>query len=243
MVETALRIQKFLAEQGVASRRAAETMIEEGRVTVDGRTATLGQKIVPGQDVVTVDGRTIRPKPRKSLTIAVHKPKGVLCSNRDPHHERTIFDLLPPHLRGERLFCVGRLDKESEGLVLLTSDGALAQRVTHPSNRIVKRYRVELDRPYDPADTPRLLKGIVWEGERLKAERVIPNPYNAPEAKRKIEIHLEHGRKREIRRLLFGIGYSVQRLQRFQIGRFTLRGINRGSVKVLQPREIERLFG
>lgn len=238
-----LRLQKYLADRGVASRRTAEEMIAEGRVTVDGEVASIGRKVTPGKETVVVDGATVRHRPVRSLTLALHKPKGFLCSNRDPHHDRTLFDLLPPEFRGERLFCVGRLDKESEGLVILTSDGGLAQRVSHPSHRVIKRYRVELDKPFDSADIPKLLKGIVWEGERLKAEKVVPNPHKHASAKRSIEIHLEHGKKREIRRLLFALGYNVTRLQRFQIGRLTVRGLSRGAFKVLGPDDINRLFG
>lgn len=243
MDSKSLRLQKYLADRGIASRRAAEAMIAEGRVTVDGEVAAPGRKIVPGKETVAVDGAVVRRRPVRSLTLALNKPRGFLCSNRDPHHERTLFDLLPPEFRKERLFCVGRLDKESEGLVLLTSDGSLAQRVSHPSHRIIKRYRAELDRAFDPMDTPKLLKGIVWEGERLKAEKVVPNPHRHAAAKRSVEIHLEHGKKREIRRLLFALGYTVTRLQRFQIGRFTVRGLSRGAFKVLGPEDIDRLFG
>jgi 23S rRNA pseudouridine2605 synthase len=242
--EEGVRLQKFLADQGVGSRRAIEAMIEEGRITVDGAPAVIGQKVQPESHVVEVDGRTIRPRATRSVVIALNKPKGVLCSHSDPHHTgKTVFDLVPSVMRGERLFFVGRLDKDSEGLVLLTSDGAFAQKVAHPSKGVVKRYRVELDKNFDTADIPKMLAGVNWEGERLQADKVIPNPHRVVNSQRQIEVHLTHGRKREIRRLLYAFGYEVKRLERFQIGRLTLRGLPKGRCKILNPGEIERLFG
>lgn len=236
-----VRLQKFMADEGVASRRQSEVMIEEGQVEVDGKIAELGTKVDPAKNVVTVNGKRIGGRGHKAtLVLAVHKPRGYLCSNRDPHHERTVFTLLPPSLAKERLFCAGRLDKESEGLVILTNDGALSQRLTHPSNQIVKRYRVLLDRPFDLKHTRNLLQGITWEGERLKVEKVIPEKVTTEI--RRLELHLGHGKKREIRRLLIALGYGVKRLQRFQIGGLKLRGIASGRAKVLQEDEIEQLF-
>ena len=177
----------------------------------------------------------------KKLVLAVHKPRGLLCSNADPHHEKTVFDLVPASLDAGRLFCAGRLDKESEGLLILTNDGALAQKLTHPSHRVVKRYRVTLDKPFDEKHIKNLLEGITWEGERLKVEKVIPDRHIGPITK--LELHLNHGKKREIRRLLIALGYGVKRLQRFQIGRLPLRGITKGKCRILNDDEVARLFG
>src|SRR5690606_35062256 len=114
-----IRLQKFLADTGVCSRRAAEAMIAAGEVFVNGKQAETGQKVVPGVDKVTVNGRTVRARPQPKMTLAVNKPRGLICSNEDPHNPETIFSLLPPELARLRFFCAGRLDKDSEGLVIL----------------------------------------------------------------------------------------------------------------------------
>lgn len=215
-------------------------MIEEGRVTVNGRLAELGSKVVPGVDRISLDEHPVQANETPSLVIAIHKPRGYLCSNADPHHERTIFNLLPSHLDGERLFCAGRLDKESEGLLILTNDGSITQRLTHPSHRVIKRYAVTLDQPFQEKHTKNLLSGITWEGERLKVEKVVPKKRGGEI--RHLEVHMQHGKKREIRRLFHALGYEVKRLQRFQIGNLHLRGLGLGKCKRLGAHEIEQLF-
>ncbi len=237
-----VRLQKFMADMGVCSRRAAEELISNGEVVVDGKPAQLGQKITPGVERVVVRGKTIKPVARPTLTLLMNKPRGVVCTNSDPFGNRTVFDLLPPPAQKERLFCAGRLDKDSEGMLILTNDGALAQRLTHPSNRVIKRYRVLLTRPFNPEHTRVMLNGMDVEGERLKVERIIQiKRSQAPE--RDLEVHLEHGRKREIRRLFEALGYRVERLARFQIGRLQLRGVSPGRARPLSQMEIEMLFG
>jgi 23S rRNA pseudouridine2605 synthase len=240
MESTSVRLQKFLADQGIASRRQAEQMIEDGRVTVNGRIAEIGMKITPGKDRVSVDESPIHVAELKSVVLAVHKPRGYLCSNADPHHDRTVFQLVPPNIEVERLFCAGRLDKESEGLLILTNDGAISQRLTHPSHRVIKRYAVTLDQPFQEKHTRNLLSGITWEGERLKVEKVIPKKRGGDI--RHLEVHMQHGKKREIRRLFHALGYEVKRLQRFQIGSLHLRGLGLGKCKRLGQHEIEQLF-
>src|SRR5258708_616253 len=143
-----LRIQKFIADAGICSRRAAEALIAAGEVYVNGQKATVGQKIEPGTDKVSVRGKAIRPLAQPKMTFVMHKPRGVICSNSDPHEDKTIFDLLPREWAKLRLFCAGRLDKDSEGLVILTSDGDLAHKLMHPSNLVVKRYYVSLEEPF-----------------------------------------------------------------------------------------------
>jgi len=239
MPDDSIRLQKFIADTGIASRRQAEAMIEEGRLTINGIPAKLGSKVVPGKDRVHLDGGVIHASKHVPVVLALNKPKGLLCSNRDPHHSKTVFDLVPPSLNAGRLFCSGRLDKESEGLLILTNDGALSQKLTHPSHRVIKRYRVTIDRPLNPRHIKNLLEGITWEGERLKVEKVIPEKSHDST---KLEVHLQHGKKREIRRLFIALGYGVTRLIRFQIGKLTIRGIGPGKVKQLTNAEIELLF-
>lgn len=237
-----VRIQKFLADAGVCSRRAAETLVREGEVWVNGAVATLGQKVVPGSDRVTVNGKTIRSQPQPKVTLAMHKPRGLVCSNDDPHNAETVFTVLPRDFDRLRFFCAGRLDKDSEGLVILTTDGDLAQKLTHPSNVVVKRYQVTLEKPFPASRKPALIKGIIVEGERLKVERATLIAPDREGASKNIDVHMHHGKKREIRQLFIGLGYEVKRLRRYQIGALQLKGLPLRSVRVLKDGDIQKLF-
>jgi 23S rRNA pseudouridine2605 synthase len=237
-----IRLQKYLADAGVCSRRAAEVMIASGEVWVNGTQAKLGQKILPGIDKVTANGKSVRAAAQPKVTLAMNKPRGLICSNEDPHHEETIFTVLPRDFSKLRFFCAGRLDKDSEGLVILTTDGDLAHRLMHPSNVVVKRYYVELKQPFPSARVPLLLKGIMFDGERLKVERAaLVNP-GVAQASTQLDVHMHHGKKREIRQLFTALGYDVKRLRRYQIGAFPLRGIPLHAVKQLSNKEIALLF-
>lgn len=239
---SAVRLQKFIADAGVCSRRVAEALISDGEVTVNGKRAKIGTKIAPGVDTVVVSGTQIRMPKVSRVTIAVNKPRGLICSNRDPHHSKTIFDLLPPQLARLRLFCAGRLDKESEGLVILTTDGDLANRLMHPSGLIVKHYRVSLKEPYPKSAIAKLTRGITIEGERYKVERArIIGPSKAQEST-EVDVQMHHGKKREIRQLFTALGHDVKRLRRYQIGKFSLRGFPLRSVKILTDSEIASLM-
>ena len=243
MPDTTVRLQKFLADAGICSRRAAEQLIAQGEVLVNGRPAELGQKIDPASDKITVDGRQVRAAAvQPKITVAVHKPRGLICSNDDPHNPETVFALLPPKLAQHRFFCAGRLDKDSEGLVILTTDGDLAQRLTHPSNEVTKRYLVILERGFPREKIHRLKNGIIADGERLKVEYanlINPGPGGLATS---LDVHMHHGKKREIRQLFLGLGYPVKRLKRYQIGAFSLRGISARAGKQMSPAEIESLF-
>jgi 23S rRNA pseudouridine2605 synthase len=237
-----VRLQKYLADAGVCSRRQAEAMIAQGEVWVDGAAATLGQKIIPGVSRVTCAGKPVRGTPQPRVTLAVHKPRGLVCSNDDPHNDETIFDLLPRELAPLRFFCAGRLDKDSEGLVIITTDGDLANRLMHPSNIVVKRYHVILKQPFSQSRLPQLIKGIMYEGERLKVERAaLVNP-GADQSSTDLDVHMHHGKKREIRLLFTALGYDVKRLRRYQIGAFRLKGIPLRAMKQLTSREVALLF-
>ena len=237
-----VRIHKYMADMGLCSRREAEQMIRDGMVTVDGVPATIGQKVDPQAQRVVVEGRTLRPSQMpKAVTLLMNKPRGVICTNDDPFHSRTVFDILPPVYAEMRLFCAGRLDKDSEGMLILTSDGDLAQRLMHPSQNVIKRYRVLLTKPFDPQHIRVLLNGIEVEGERLSAEKIIVFK-KTPTPGRDLEIHLVHGRKREIRRMMEALGYYVERLARFQIGSLRLRGIGPGHVRQLSKTDMDLLF-
>lgn len=236
-----IRLQKYLADAGVCSRRAAEALIAAGEVWVNGKAATIGQKIIPGSDRVTVEGKGVKAVAQPKMTLAVHKPRGLVCSNDDPHNSATVFDLLPNELNRLRFFCAGRLDKDSEGLVILTTDGDLANKLMHPSNVVVKRYHVKLETPFPHERIPRLRTGIVIEGERLQVERAaLVNP--SRNASTDLDVWMHHGKKREIRQLFLALGHPVKRLKRYQIGALALRGIPSRAGKQLSPAEIESLF-
>ncbi len=237
-----IRVQKFIADAGVCSRRAAEALIAQGQVWVNGAAATLGQKVTPGIDKVTVNGKPVRTTSQPRITVAVHKPRGLVCSNDDPHHAATVFELLPREFSKFRFFCAGRLDLESEGLVILTTDGDLAHRLMHPSNTVVKRYHVTLKQPFPGSRLMQLVRGVMVEGERLQVERAaLVNP-RPDQTAHDLDVHLHHGKKREIRQLFTALGYEVKRLRRYQIGALHLKGIPLRAGKVLSTKDIQSLF-
>lgn len=236
------RIQKLIANSGLCSRREAERRIKEGRVRVNGKIAQVGDKAIPGI-AIFVNNKPILQNRENSTTLLMNKPKGVQCTNSDPYAGQTVFDLLPPNLQSQRLFCAGRLDKDSEGLLIITNNGELAHRLTHPGTRIVKRYRVVLHRDFNKEDIPKLLRGVDYEGNFLRVEKVIPAPEVGKDHKCRLEVHLHHGKKREVRRLFEANHYFVRKLVRIQIGGIVLKNIPRGGIKILGKNDIERLFG
>jgi len=237
-----VRVQKYLADQGLCSRRAAEERIRQGEVSVNGRPAKLGDKVTPGQDRVALGGRPVRRRRIEQVVLAINKPRGYVCSNEDPHNAKTVFDLLPRELAGERLFCAGRLDKDSEGLVILSNDGELANRLMRPASGALKRYRVSLKQPFPKAKLPKLLRGVVIDGERLKVERAALAGDRSKEASKELELAMVHGKKREIRRLLSLLGFDVRRLKRYQIGRYSIKGVPLGGGVKLARAMIAKLF-
>lgn len=232
-----IRIQKFLSECEVCSRRAAERAIAEGEVRVNGRPAELGQKVRPGRDLVSFRGEVVRPRRRRSVLILLHKPVGYVCSNADPNGDRTVFELLPLY-SGRKLFCCGRLDKDSEGLLILSSHGELAQRICHPSNRLEKFYRLWLDRNFDWSRKRMLLDGIEDGGEVLAVHRILPSASRGS----LLELSLIDGKKRHLRRLMACLGYRVRRLLRYRIGDFTLEGLKPGRYRELSESRQRRLL-
>lgn len=237
-----IRVQKFIADAGVCSRRAAEALIAQGEIWINGTAATLGQKVIPGIDKVTVRGKPVRPTAQPRITVAVHKPRGLVCSNDDPHHSATVFELLPREYAKFRFFCAGRLDLDSEGLVILTTDGDLANRLMHPSNTVVKRYHVVLKTPFASGRLPQLIRGVTVEGERLKVERAALINADAGQCSTDLDVHMHHGKKREIRQLFTALGFDVKRLRRYQIGALKLKGIPLRAGKLLSTKEVESLF-
>ncbi|WP_460171855.1 pseudouridine synthase [Thermus sp. FJN-A] len=226
-----MRLQAFLARAGVASRRNAEDLIRQGRVRVNGVVASLGQK-VGLEDLVEVDGKRVEP-PKARLVLALHKPKGYTTTRRDPHARHTVYELLPD-IPG--LHPVGRLDRDSEGLLLFSNDGDLTFRLTHPRFGVRKVYRVWTERGTLPEGVcQRLLKGILLEDGPAQALACRPAPGGA-------FLTLAEGRKREVRRMLRAVGYPVRRLLRVQIGPIRLGDLPPGRWRLLSEEEVAALL-
>ena len=234
-----VRLQKFLAESGVASRRASEQYILDGRVSVNGHIVReLGTKVDPDADRVQVDGKPIRPQ--KKLYIAFNKPRGCLCTRSDETGDRPLLsNFLPPHYK--HLQTVGRLDYDSEGLILLTNDGEFSVRVSHPRYGIRKIYNVLIAGTLDEAAQRQILKGVFSEGEVLKATRI--KLLGARSGQSLIEMELAEGKNREIRRIFGALGISIKRLQRVRIGKIRLGDLAIGKWRTLTSAEIKSLLG
>jgi len=238
-----MRIQKYLSQCGVCSRRDAEEKILDGLVTVNGQLAQIGQDIDENNDVVFVNGKKVTGLVQDNVVLAFNKPKGYLCSNDDPFHAQTVFDLLPMPYNKMKLFCCGRLDMNSQGLLILTNDGDLSNRITHPSSGVMKKYNVLLNRTLDTKLIKILERGVVCEGEKLKASKVIPMSMGEPtlEPTARCEVWLHQGRKREIRRMFETVGYFVKELKRFQIGSYVMKKIPEGGYVRLGDKDIKKL--
>jgi len=226
-----LRLNRFLAAAGLGSRRSCEDHILRGRVSINGSIRKdLSTRVLP-EDDIRVNGRVIHAiAPR---TILLNKPAGYTTTRSDRHAERTIFELLPSDTG--HLFHVGRLDKESEGLLLLTNDGMLAQELMHPSKGVEKEYEVVLDKTFTSQDAALLKKGTRIEGSIARVEAVRQLAPN------KIQIILHQGLKRQIRIMLGQLGYKVKRLNRTRLGPLTLRGVKPGSYRDLRKEDLEIL--
>lgn len=226
-----MRLNQFLAAAGLGSRRACEKLILDGRVTINGHTVTELATRVADSDCVKVGQRRVHHAPKQTLIL--HKPRGVITTCDDPGARRTVLDLVPAHLG--RLFPVGRLDRESEGLLLLTNDGALAQRLTHPSYEVEKEYEVTLNQPFDLQLKPKLLRGFIIEGGRARMERLHFT------GKTHATVVLRQGIKRQIRLMFYELGYEVVRLRRVRLGGLRLAGLPVGAWRPLTHQEITAL--
>lgn len=221
----------------MASRRASEQIIREGRVSVNGQPVlVLGSKVDPERDKVTLDGKPVRPQ--RKLYIALHKPRGCVCSRKDELQRRTVYDLLPKEWVG--IQSVGRLDFASEGLLFLTNDGEFALRLTHPRYGVRKRYIVTVAGRVEKPMLEQFTQGIQNEGELLKAERA----WLVSEGKVRsvVELELAEGKNREVRRLFESQGLIVERLVRVQIGKIKLGELKPGRWRTLTPPEIRTLL-
>lgn len=230
-----MRLNKYLASCGVASRRDCDLLISEGKVTVNGKTALLGYD-VSADDVVKVDGKAVGIC--KNEYYILNKPKGYLCTVSDDKGRKTVLDLMPQNVG--RIYPVGRLDYDSEGLLILTTDGKLAQHLTHPSNEVPKTYLVKIEGTANESTLNPLRSGIEIDGvmtKKCKAHIVETN-----KAYTKIHITLTEGKNREIRKMFEAIGKEIILLKRIKIGELTLRGLDRGACRKLTKEEIAYLM-
>ncbi len=234
---TPVRLNKFIAASGLCSRRAADRLIREGRVRVNGKVVTeLGMRIVPDQDEVYVGKRRIEPQVEK-IYLLLNKPKGIITTRHDERGRRTVMDLLPPSMRS-KVFPVGRLDRTTTGVLLLTNDGILAHALMHPSMAVEKIYRVVLDRSLTHRDLHRLIEGIELEdGVAMADEAVV---LSADRTEVGVRLHL--GRNRIIRRMFEQLGYRVQRLDRTVFAGLTKKNLPRGKWRPLSPKEVRLLY-
>lgn len=258
------RLQKVLAALGVASRRDCEQIIQAGRISVNGKlVSTLPAWVDPAVDRIELDGQPINHPSKKNASqaspvyLALHKPKRTITTTDDPESRRIVMDLIPQELvpRSTRLYPVGRLDADSTGLILLTNDGELAHRLTHPSYGIAKKYRVSVRGLLTSEDIERLEKGLILahrlpsdrSGQSVKRAsmqrvRVVDDQQDRSRGDRTLlEVTLLEGQNREIRRLLARLGFKVRRLTRVSIGPLSLKGLGVGQCRLLLPQEVKLL--
>jgi len=247
------RLQKVLAAAGVASRRGSEALIAAGRVTVDGVVATVGRQVDPAVARIAVDGQPIGAA-QSGVHLVLHKPAGVTSTVRDRHADRTVLDLVPPEVRGPagRLYPVGRLDRDSEGLLLLTNDGDWADRVLHPRHGVDREYAVGMRAPLTMDQRRDLEQGIQLEEGIALVESL--RPATLTETRRLEQLlvpapgrlawyrgTLRQGWKRQLRRMFAAVGAPVERLVRVRIGTLRIDDLRSGEVRELSPAEVRRL--
>ena len=239
-----VRLQKVLAQAGIGSRRACEALIGEGRVEVNSEVVTeQGRRVDPERDVIRVDGARI-PPPRRHLYLALNKPRGVVVTMDDPEGRRTVADVLAEgasrSLKKERLFHVGRLDTDSEGLLILTNDGDFAHKLAHPSYQVPKTYIVEVTGVVSPQTLRRLRRGITLEDGPVRPTSV--KIVSSAGEKSLLKITLQEGRNRIVRRTMEAVGHPVRRLSRIGIGPVRLGNLQTGEHRELTTEELGGLL-
>ena len=239
-----IRLQKILSQAGVASRRAAETLITQGRVEVNGHVVSeLGSKADPAADVIKVDGRRLKPQTGHRYLL-MYKPRGVVSTRIDPQKRTTVVDIVArAGIRGY-FYPVGRLDYESEGLILLTNDGEFAQRVAHPSYEVDRTYEALVEGIPDERDLDRLRHGVVIDGGRTGPADVqlahTSETKRGPQAT--IVVRLHEGKNRQVRRMCDVIAHPIVRLKRIRIGSVGIGDLRAGDIRDLSPAEIRKLM-
>jgi len=233
-----VRLQKLLSDAGVASRRKAEEMIRQGRIKVNGRPASIGMKVVPGRQLVTIDGEKLIQNKKQKIYLALHKPRGYVTTMKDEHGRKTVVDLVEDV--EERVYPVGRLDLNSEGLVIMTNDGDFANMITHPRHEIPKIYRATLGSIATDSQLAALSEGIVIDGKKTKPALI---HVVSKEADRMVvRVTIEEGRNRQVRKMFDALGIEVKRLRRTQIGPVRLGMLQPGQYRHLTKSEKDVLM-
>lgn len=234
-----MRINKFLAECGIASRRNCETLVTAGRVKINGKTVTmLATDVDPEFDLVSVDEKPVKPIARH-LYLALNKPKGYVCTTNDEFGRKTVMDFFEGKYPGKRIFPVGRLDYDTEGLLILTTDGDLSNRLMHPRNEIPKTYVAKIEGEIAESDLNKLRQGVILDGVKTKKckVRLLGTENNVS----RVEVAITEGRNRQVRRMFESINRDVIFLKRTAIGDIKLGGLYRGNFRELKENEIEYL--
>lgn len=232
-----MRLQKFMAEAGVASRRRSEELIAEGKVTVDGEPATIGMSVDPDTQIVHVSGRRIR-RPEKPVYYMFNKPAGCVATCSDEQGRKTVLDYFPDiH---ERIYPVGRLDYNTEGLLLMTNDGDFAHLLLHPSHNVDKKYLVVIDGTIEDVDVRRLEAGVTLDSHRRTAPAVVKVLRREPE-RTELLVIIHEGRNRQIRRMFEAVGKHATYIKRVQVGDLKLGDLKRGHYRRLTAAEVDRL--
>lgn len=234
-----IRIQKALSSAGLASRRAVEQMVLAGRITVNGRTVTELPCFVEPTDEILVDGQTVPKRPPRKVYVLLNKPRGVVCTQKDaPRYDRPrAVDLIPDI--GARVYCVGRLDEDSTGLIILTNDGELTNRLTHPRYGVEKTYVVRVAGRLTGQDVAGARRGMFLDGRRSAAAAM--KVLRSGPMESLVEVKLSEGRNRQVRRMLVRLGHKVRRLHRSAIGTVTDRGLKIGKFRHLKYSEVASL--
>ncbi|MBR3149949.1 MAG: rRNA pseudouridine synthase [Eubacterium sp.] len=239
MANNEVRLQKFMAEQGIASRRKCEELIKAGKVRVNGHVAEIGQKINPRKDLVTVGKQKIAaPKHRKMVYVMLHKPRGYVTTVSDEHGRKTVMDLVSDI--DERIYPVGRLDKDSEGLLILTNDGSFTNAMTHPSHNFAKVYRVTVRPSVSDEALYNMRNGVEIDGRKTAPCEI--TVLETQENRVVLEFILHEGRNREIRKLCESQGLEVARLKRTSIGSLKLGMLPQGKYRELSEQEVKKLL-
>lgn len=239
MQQEFVRVQKYIADCGVCSRRAAEALIEEGRVTINGETAHLGDK-TDGSDLIRIDGKVIKPRTNQKVTIMLYKPRGYITTMKDEQGRKCVADLIAKERL--RLYPVGRLDKDSEGLLLLTNDGDLANKLTHPANHIPKTYRVIVSGALNREHIKAFENGIYIEEDGYTTRSADLEILEVKPDRTVFYLTLYEGKNREIRKMCEALGLEVLRLKRDKIADLSIGTLRAGQYRALTPKEIRYLY-
>lgn len=231
-----IRLNRFIAQAGICSRREADDLIAKGHVKVNDKVITeLGLKVDPAKDKIEYKGKVL--KPQNFVYILLNKPKNMITTTSDPQGRKTVLDAVADATT-ERVFPVGRLDRNTTGLILLTNDGDLAKKLTHPSHRVRKIYYVTLDKPVSEDDMQRLLDGITLEDGEAKVDKI---DYAMGQERNEVGVEIHSGKNRIVRRMFEALGYQIEKLDRTALGSLTKKNLPRGNWRILSETEVSYL--